>query len=500
MAPKIDSALPEAFTFDDVLLKPGLSEVLPSEVDIRSKITREIALNIPIVASAMDTVTEYQMAIAMAQAGGIGVIHRNFEPDQQAAQVRMVKKFESGMVVNPLTIHPQATLADALELMKQNNISGIPVVEGGGNGKATRPGKLVGILTNRDVRFATDLRQPVAELMTKERLVTVREGVGQDEAKRLLHQRRIEKLLVVDADYRCVGLITVKDIEKAVANPSACKDEQGRLRVAAATTVGDKGYSRTEQLLEAGVDLVVVDTAHGHSKHVLDAVNRIKRASNKVQVVAGNVATSEGAKALIDSGADSIKVGIGPGSICTTRMIAGVGVPQMTAIMDAVEVAQKSNVPVIADGGIKYSGDLAKALAAGADVAMVGSLLAGTDETPGEVFLYQGRSYKSYRGMGSVGAMARGSADRYFQQDIKDNLKLVPEGIEGQVPYKGPVATVLHQLAGGLRAAMGYVGARNLNELHDKAQFVRISSAGLRESHVHDVTITRESPNYPSRV
>ncbi|MBX9825794.1 MAG: IMP dehydrogenase [Xanthobacteraceae bacterium] len=495
------SDLPEAFTFDDVLLKPGLSDVLPSEVDVRSRITRSILLNLPIVASAMDTVTEAKMAIAMAQAGGIGVLHRNLEPHQQAAQVRQVKKFESGMVVNPLTIHPDQTLADALALMKEHNISGIPVVEGGGNGqKGTEPGKLVGILTNRDVRFATDTRQKVSELMTKDKLVTVREGVNQEEAKRLLHQYRIEKLLVVDAAYRCVGLITVKDIEKAVANPNACKDEQGRLRVAAATTVGDKGYDRTEQLLEAGVDLVVVDTAHGHSRHVLDAVNRIKRASNAVQVVAGNVATAEGAQALIDSGADAIKVGIGPGSICTTRMVAGVGVPQLTAIMDAVEAAKKHDTPVIADGGIKYSGDLAKALAAGADVAMVGSLLAGTDETPGEAYLYQGRSYKSYRGMGSVGAMARGSADRYFQQDIKDSLKLVPEGIEGQVAYKGPVAAVLHQLGGGLRAAMGYVGAKNLDEFHQKAQFIRISSAGLRESHVHDVTITRESPNYPSRV
>src|SRR3954463_8162739 len=399
---EIGNSLPEGFTFDDVLLKPGLSDVLPSEVDIRTRITRGIGLNIPIIASAMDTVTEYQMAIAMAQAGGIGVIHRNFEPDQQAAQVRMVKKFESGMVVNPLTIHPGATLADALALMKENNISGVPVVEGAGNGKAGKPGKLVGILTNRDVRFATDPRQSVAELMTKDQLVTVREGVGQEEAKKLLHQYRIEKLLVVDADYRCVGLITVKDIEKAVANPNACKDDQGRLRVAAASTVGDKGYDRTERLIEAGVDVVVVDTAHGHSQHVLNAVNRIKRASNAVQVVAGNVATTEGAQALIDSGADSIKVAIGPGSICTTRMVAGVGVPQLTAIMDAVEAAKKSGTPVIADGGIKYSGDLAKALAAGADCAMVGSLLAGTDETPGEVFLYQGRSYKTYRGMGSV--------------------------------------------------------------------------------------------------
>jgi IMP dehydrogenase len=499
MDQKNNGSLLEGLTFDDVLLKPGLSELLPSDADIRSRITRSISLNIPIVASAMDTVTEARMAIAMAQAGGIGVIHRNLEPEEQAAQVRQVKKFEAGMVVNPVTISPDATLADALSLMQTYSISGIPVVEGGGNGKAGQvlAGKLVGILTNRDVRFATDPRQKVAELMTKERLVTVREGVGEHEAKRLLHHHRIEKLLVVDEQYRCVGLITVKDIEKAVANPNACKDEQGRLRVAAATTVGDKGFHRTEQLIAAGVDLVVVDTAHGHSRSVLDAVGRIKRQSNAVQVVAGNVATADGAKALIDAGADSIKVGIGPGSICTTRIVAGVGVPQLTAIMDAVSAARKHDTPVIADGGIKYSGDLAKALAAGADCAMVGSLLAGTDETPGEVFLYQGRSYKTYRGMGSVGAMARGSADRYFQQDIKDSLKLVPEGVEGQVGYKGAVGTVLHQLAGGLRAAMGYVGAATLKELHDKAEFIRISGAGLRESHVHDVTITRESPNYP---
>lgn len=484
----------EALTFDDVLIRPGLSTVMPSDVDIKSRVTASIPLNLPLIASAMDTVTESAMAIAMAQAGGMGVIHRNLEPEQQAAEVRQVKKFESGMVVNPLTIAPTAKLQEALDLMKTNRISGIPVVEGGGNGKA---GKLVGILTNRDVRFANDPRQPVSELMTKQNLVTVKEGVSQSDAKKLLHQHRIEKLLVVDEQYRCVGLITVKDIEKAVANPNACKDEQGRLRVAAATTVGDKGFARTEALIAAGVDLVVVDTAHGHSQHVLDAVGRIKRLSNKVQVVAGNIATTEGAQALIDSGADAIKVGIGPGSICTTRIVAGVGVPQLTAIMEAVEAAKKQNIPVIADGGIKFSGDFAKALAAGADVAMVGSLLAGTDETPGEVFLYQGRSYKSYRGMGSVSAMARGSADRYFQQDINDTMKLVPEGIEGQVGYKGPVSGVLHQLAGGLRAAMGYVGAKNLDELHDKARFVRITGSGLRESHVHDVTITRESPNYP---
>ncbi|MBN9598641.1 MAG: IMP dehydrogenase [Afipia sp.] len=492
-----DLAIREAFTFDDVLLKPGPSEVMPSEVDVRSHLTRAVPLNIPIIASAMDTVTEARMAIAMAQAGGLGVIHRNFDVEGQAAQVRQVKKFESGMVVNPLTIGPDARLADALALMNDHGFSGIPVVTGGGDG---RPGKLVGILTNRDVRFATDPDQKVSELMTRDKLITVREGVDQTEAKKLLHQNRIEKLLVVDDQYRCVGLITVKDMEKAVAYPLASKDAQGRLRVAAATTVGDNGFERTERLIDAGVDVIVVDTAHGHSTRVLEAVNRIKKLSNAVQVVAGNIATAEAAQALIDSGADALKVGIGPGSICTTRIVAGVGVPQLTAIMDTVEAAKKANVPVIADGGIKYSGDLAKALAAGADIAMVGSLLAGTDETPGEVFLWQGRSYKAYRGMGSVGAMARGSADRYFQQDIKDTLKLVPEGIEGQVPYKGPVANVLHQLAGGLRAAMGYVGARTLEEFHERAEFVRITGAGLRESHVHNVTITRESPNYPGGV
>jgi IMP dehydrogenase len=486
----------EALTFDDVLLRPGPSVIMPSDADIRSRVTRTISVNLPIISSAMDTVTEWRLAIAMAQAGGLGVIHRNLAPEEQADQVRAVKKFESGMVVNPVTIHPDQTLADAFDLMTRHRISGIPVVERGPGG---RPGKLVGILTNRDVRFATNQSQPVSELMTKDRLVTVREGVDQTEARRLLHQHRIEKLLVVDDDFRCTGLITVKDIEKAVANPLANKDEHARLRVAAASTVGDKGFERSEMLIDAGVDLVVIDTAHGHSAHVLEQVARVKRISNTVQVMAGNVATASGAKALIDAGADAVKVGIGPGSICTTRIVAGVGVPQLTAVLEAAEEAAKQDVPVIADGGIKYSGDLAKALAAGAEVAMVGSLLAGTEESPGETFLYQGRSYKAYRGMGSVGAMSQGSADRYFQQDIKDSLKLVPEGIEGQVPYKGPLGSVLHQLAGGLRAAMGYVGAANLQELREKAEFVRISGAALRESHVHDVTITRESPNYPSR-
>jgi IMP dehydrogenase len=490
------NGLIEGLTFDDVLLRPGRSEVLPANADIRTRITKSISLNIPIMASAMDTVTEGNMAIAMAQNGGIGVIHRNLEPPAQAEQVRLVKKYESGMVMNPITIYPDETLADAFSLMKRNGISGIPVVERGPSGSK---GKLVGILTNRDVRFATRQDQPVAELMTKDRLITVREGVTQDEAKRLLHQFRIEKLLVVDDHYRCIGLVTVKDIEKQVAYPNAAKDEQGRLRVAAATTTGEAGFERSERLIDAGCDLIVVDTAHGHSVHVLESVRRVKNLSNHVQVIAGNVATAEGAKALIDAGADAIKVGIGPGSICTTRIVAGVGVPQLTAIMEAVQAADSTGIPVIADGGIKFSGDLAKALAAGASVAMVGSLLAGTDEAPGEVFLYQGRSYKSYRGMGSVGAMARGSADRYFQAEVKDALKLVPEGIEGQVAYKGPVSAVLHQLAGGLRAAMGYVGAATLEDFREKAQFIRITNAGLRESHVHDVTITRESPNYPGR-
>jgi IMP dehydrogenase len=481
-------------TFDDVLLVPQASEVLPSEANVATQVTKTIALNIPIISSAMDTVTEGGLAIAMAQAGGIGVVHRNLEPADQAKQIERVKKFESGMVINPVTMHPEATLSDALQLMSEHGISGVPVVErANGGGK----GRLVGILTNRDVRFATNPNQPISELMTKDRLMTVEKGVTQEDAKRMLHTNRIEKLLVVNEDYHCVGLITVKDIEKAQQYPNACKDEQGRLRVAAATTVGEDGFERTERLIAAGCDIIVVDTAHGHSIRVLEAVTRIKKMSNSVQVIAGNVATGEATKALIDAGADAIKVGIGPGSICTTRIVAGVGMPQLSAIMDCAEEAAKTGTPTIADGGIKFSGDVTKALAAGASCAMVGSLLAGTDEAPGETYLYQGRTFKAYRGMGSVGAMARGSADRYFQQEVTDALKLVPEGIEGQVPYKGPVGAVLHQLVGGLRAGMGYVGARDLERLRTRAKFVRISPAAIRESHTHGVTITRESPNYP---
>jgi IMP dehydrogenase len=497
MARIIESATgAEALTFDDVLLQPGHSEVMPGETDIRTRIAGEIDLNLPILSAAMDTVTDSRLAIAMAQAGGIGVIHRNFSPAEQAEQVRQVKKFESGMVVNPVTIGPEATLADAHALMRAHGISGIPVVENGGTG-GQKTGRLVGILTNRDVRFASNPDQKVHELMTRENLVTVKENVDHDEAKRLLHHNRIEKLLVVDMDGNCVGLITVKDIEKSQLNPNATKDVQGRLRAAAATSVGDDGFERAERLIDAGVDLLVIDTAHGHSQRVLDAVTRAKKLSNSVRIIAGNVATSDGTQALIDAGADAVKVGIGPGSICTTRIVAGVGVPQLSAIMAAVDAAERAGITVIADGGIKFSGDLAKALAAGAAAAMIGSLLAGTDESPGEVYLHKGRSFKAYRGMGSVGAMARGSADRYFQAEVRDTLKLVPEGIEGQVPYKGPVAGVLHQLAGGLRAAMGYVGAPDLEALRTRARFVRISGAGLRESHTHDVAITRESPNYP---
>jgi IMP dehydrogenase len=481
----------EGLTFDDVLLEPGPSEVIPAQVDTATRLTRDITLNIPLVSSAMDTVTEGRLAIAMAQAGGIGVIHRNLSVDEQAEEVRTVKRYESGMVINPITIHPDTTLAEVRAITAKKKVSGFPVVE-----RST--GRLVGILTNRDMRFEPDGNRKADALMTRENLATVREGANQAEAKKLLQERRIERLVVVDEAYRAVGLITVKDMEKAQAFPHAAKDEQGRLRVAAASTVGDAGYERSMALIEAGADAVVIDTAHGHSVQVSEAVERVKRETNRIQIVAGNVATYEAARALIDAGADAVKVGIGPGSICTTRIVAGVGVPQLTAILEAVRAAAGTDVPIIADGGIKFSGDLAKAIAAGAATAMLGSMFAGADEAPGEVFLYQGRSYKSYRGMGSVGAMARGSADRYFQKEVQDSLKLVPEGIEGQVPYKGPIAPILHQLVGGLRAAMGYVGALDVAEFQKRARFVRITGAGLRESHVHDVMITREAPNYPT--
>ncbi|MFZ4689425.1 MAG: IMP dehydrogenase [Polymorphobacter sp.] len=477
-------------TFDDVLLVPAASAVLPSMADTSTRVTRGITLNIPILSSAMDTVTEADMAIVMAQAGGIGVLHRNLTVEEQSDAVRQVKRFESGMVVNPVTMTPDQTLGDARALMARHRISGFPVVEKGG--------KLIGIVTNRDMRFAENADQPISELMTRDNLITVRPGTTENEARRILHSNRIEKLLVIDDNGRCIGLITVKDIERAVTYPSATKDAAGRLRVAAATTVGDLGFERTQALLDAECDLIVVDTAHGHSDRVAEAVARIKKLSNSAQVIAGNVATAEAARALIGAGADGIKVGIGPGSICTTRIVAGVGVPQLTAVLDTAEAAAKLGIPVIADGGLRTSGDVAKALAAGAAAVMVGSLLAGTEEAPGETFLWQGRTYKSYRGMGSVAAMARGSADRYFQQDIKDQLKLVPEGIEGQVPYKGPARDVLHQLVGGVKAAMGYTGAATLDDFRARAEFVRITNAGLRESHVHDVTITREAPNYPT--
>ncbi|MBO37837.1 MAG: IMP dehydrogenase [Rhodospirillaceae bacterium] len=479
----------EALTFDDVLLIPSESNVLPSQASLETKLTRELPLKIPIVSAAMDTVTESALAIAMAQAGGIGVVHKNLEPDEQADEVRKVKKFESGMVINPVTIRPDQTLSEALELMDDHKISGIPVVEDGSK-------KLAGILTNRDVRFATNLSERVSVLMTQENLITVKDEIDMEEAKRLLHQYRIEKLLVVDDSYRCIGLVTVKDIEKAQRHPDANKDQKGRLRVAAATGVGPSGIERAEALIDADTDVIVVDTAHGHSVGVQEVVGHIKGISNRTQLIAGNVATAEGARALIDAGADAVKIGIGPGSICTTRIVAGVGVPQFSAIMEAAEECHKNGVPAIADGGIKYPGDIAKAIAAGADCVMIGSLFAGTDEAPGEVFLYQGRSYKSYRGMGSLGAMARGSADRYFQQEVSDTLKLVPEGIEGQVPYKGPVGNIVHQLVGGLRAAMGYTGNSSIEAMQTNCKFRRSTEAGRRESHVHDVTITREAPNY----
>ncbi|MBT8473779.1 MAG: IMP dehydrogenase [Marinicaulis sp.] len=485
----------EALTFDDVLLEPGPSEVMPSGVDVTARLTREITLNIPILASAMDTVTEAEMAIAMAQNGGIGVLHRNLSIEEQAEHVRRVKRFESGMVVNPLTLTPDDTLAMAQDIMLQKNISGFPVVE---NRDANGVGKLVGVLTNRDMRFAQNMNQPVRDLMTAVDLVTVSPGTSQDEVRELCHKRRIERVIVVDDEYRCIGLITVKDMEKAREFPKAAKDDQGRLRVAAASSVGDAGFARVEALIDAGVDVIVIDTAHGHSSAVGAQVERIKRASNATQVIAGNIATYEAAKALIGAGADAIKVGIGPGSICTTRIVAGVGVPQLTAVLDAAMAGREDGVPVIADGGIKFSGDVAKALAAGADTVMIGSLLAGTDESPGEVFLYQGRSYKSYRGMGSITAMARGSADRYFQADVTEQMKLVPEGIEGRIPYKGGLGPILHQLVGGVRASMGYVGAPTIPEMQKRAKFVKITGAGLKESHVHDVAITREAPNYPA--
>ena len=487
---KIKSApFREGLTFDDVLLVPAESEIHPADADTRTKLTKSISLNIPLLSAAMDPVTEADMAIAMAQAGGLGILHRNMDPEAQADLVRMVKRFESGMVDNPITIEPDATLADAFALMKHYRISGIPVAESNG--------KLVGILTHRDVRFADNDQTPVRELMTSQNLVKVVNGASKDEARRLLHKHRIEKLLVVDDADRCIGLITVKDIEKSTLFPQASKDAQGRLMVGAAVGTGDTGVERAEAMIDSGLDVLVVDTAHGHSKNVIETVGRIKKlAGHKLQIVAGNIATGDAARALIDVGADAVKFGIGPGSICTTRVVAGVGVPQLTAIMDVAQACAKSGTPVIADGGIKYSGDLAKAIAAGADCVMLGSLFAGTDEAPGEVVLYQGRSYKTYRGMGSVGAMVRGSADRYFQGAVKQAQKLVPEGIEGRVPYKGPVGNVIHQMVGGLRASMGYTGNKTIADMKENAEFLRMTSAGFRESHVHDVTITQEAPNY----
>lgn len=484
------SQIPEALTFDDVLLRPAFSEVLPATASTHTRLTQAITLGIPLMSAAMDTVTEHSLAICMAQHGGIGTIHKNMSIEAQADEVRRVKKFESGMVVNPVTIQPGASLAEAYSLMDAHHISGIPVVEAGG--------KLVGILTNRDVRFAYDPATPVKSLMTSEGLVTVKEGVSKEEAKKLLHQHRIEKLLVVDDAYHCIGLITVKDIERAQKHPNAAKDSLERLRVAAAVGVGADGLARAEALIHAGADVIVVDTAHGHSKGVLEAVAHVKKLSSSVQVVGGNIATADAARALIDAGADAVKVGIGPGSICTTRVVAGVGMPQLSAIMEVAPVTRAAGVSLIADGGIKYSGDIAKAIAAGADVIMIGSLFAGTEEAPGEEVLYQGRSYKSYRGMGSVGAMARGSADRYFQSEVTDSLKLVPEGVEGRVPFKGPAAGVIHQLVGGLKAAMGYTGHATISSMQGGCDLVRITNASLKEGHPHDITITREAPNYRS--
>ncbi|PCJ97071.1 MAG: IMP dehydrogenase [Zetaproteobacteria bacterium] len=479
----------EALTFDDVLLVPGASEIQPNEVDTSTQITQEISLNIPVLSAAMDTVTGAEMGIAMAQNGGLGILHRNMEIDEQAKLVRQIKRFESAMVLDPITIRPDATLADAWDLMSIHKISGIPVTES--------TGKLVGILTNRDVRFAENPDEPIKELMTHESLVKVTADITKEEAKKLLHKHRIEKLIIVDDADNCIGLMTVKDIEKSKLFPMATKDSQDRLRAGAAVGTGDiNGIQRASALAQAGLDLVVVDTAHGHSRAVLDTVAQIRAENPTLQIMAGNVATAEAANALIKAGANSIKVGIGPGSICTTRIVAGVGVPQLTAIMDVVSACEKKGIPVIADGGIKYSGDFAKAIAGGASAAMMGGVFAGTDEAPGEVILFQGRSYKSYRGMGSVGAMVKGSADRYFQGNVNQSNKLVPEGIEGRVPYKGPVANVLHQMVGGLRASMGYTGCATVQDMRDKTEFIRMTGAGFKESHVHDVTITREAPNY----
>ncbi|MDC3144144.1 IMP dehydrogenase [Pelagibacteraceae bacterium] len=486
------NSIKTALSFDDVLIKPAQSSFLPSEAITDTRITKKIKLAIPLISSAMDTVTEYKLAITMAQAGGLGIIHKNMSIEQQAEQVRWVKKYETGMVVNPVTISPNKNLLDALNVMKKENISGIPVVEEISN-------KLVGILTNRDVRFATDENQLINELMTSKNLITVKDEVGTNEAKNLLHKHRIEKLIVVDDEFRCTGLITVKDIEKSQLYPNATKDSKGRLRVGAAIGVGDEAIARAEMLIDAGVDVLVVDTAHGHSDKVISTVTKIKKLG-KFEVIAGNVATKEATKALIDAGADCVKVGIGPGSICTTRVVAGIGVPQFSAILECAEEAKKEGITVIADGGIKFSGDIAKAIGAGAKTVMVGSLFAGTDESPGEVYLFKGRSYKSYRGMGSLGAMARGSADRYFQEEIKETMKLVPEGVEGRVPYKGPLEPIIHQLVGGLKSSMGYTGSKDIEKFQSRVEFVRITSAGLRESHVHDIDVTRESPNYPTNI
>jgi len=485
----IVQSIPEALTFDDVLLIPGESDVHPADVQTKTRLTKSISLEIPILSAAMDTVTGAKMAIAMAQNGGLGILHRNMSPDEQAARVKRVKRFESGMVMNPITISPDETVKNALELKRQHNISGFPVTEDDGT--------LVGILTNRDIRFVENLDTPVRALMTKDNLITVTANTSRDEAKKLLQQHRIEKLIIVDAQKRCIGLMTVKDIEKSHLFPHASKDKDGRLLVGAAVGTGNSAIERIEKMADVGLDVVCIDTAHGHARNVIETVERTKKLGyNNLQIVAGNIATAGAAKALIDVGADAVKVGIGPGSICTTRIVAGVGVPQLSAIMNVVEFCKTVDIPVIADGGIKYSGDLAKAIAAGASCVMIGSMFAGTDEAPGEVILYQGRSYKSYRGMGSVGAMMRGSADRYFQGGVTEAQKLVPEGIEGRVPYKGHVTAVTHQMVGGLRSSMGYVGATTIREMQEKAQFVRMSGAGYRESHVHDVTITAEAPNY----